>query len=61
MITPHLMCANFFMINLNVIISFMLQIFKTLAKQVAGKLPPRKLTPRKLPPMKIPPYESSPL
>ena len=27
MITFHLMCANFFMINLNVIITFMLQIF----------------------------------
>ena len=27
MITSHLMCANFFMINLNVIITFMLQLF----------------------------------
>ena len=36
MITPHLMCANFFMINLNVIITFMSQIFKTLAKYVTS-------------------------
>ena len=38
MITSHLMCANFFMINLNVIITFMLQLFnnnrETLAKHV---------------------------
>ena len=34
MITPQLMCANLFMINLNVVITFMLQIFKTLAKHV---------------------------
>ena len=27
MITSHLVCANFFMINLNVIITFMLQLF----------------------------------
>ena len=29
MITSHLMCANFFMINLNVIITFMLQLFNS--------------------------------
>ena len=38
MITSHLMCANFFMIDLNVIITFMLQLFnnnrETLAKHV---------------------------
>ena len=38
MITSHLMCANFFMINLNVIITFMLQHFnhnrETMAKHV---------------------------
>ena len=27
MTTSHLMCANFFMINLNIIITFMLQLF----------------------------------
>ena len=27
MITSHLMCANFFMINLNVVKTFMLQLF----------------------------------
>ena len=38
MITSHLMCANFFMINLNVVVTFMLQLFnnnrETLAKPV---------------------------
>ena len=33
-ITSHLMWANFFMINLDVIITFMLQLFKILAKHV---------------------------
>ena len=32
MITSHLMCPNFSIINLNV--TFMLQLFKTLAKHV---------------------------
>ena len=33
-ITSHLMCANFFLINLDVIVIFMLQLFKTLVKDV---------------------------
>ena len=34
MITSHLMRANFFTINLNVIITFMLRLFKTLTKHI---------------------------
>ena len=41
MIASHLMCANFFMISLNVIVTFMLQLFnnnrETMAKHVACK------------------------
>ena len=53
-ITSHLMCANFFMINLNVIITFMLQLFnnnrEALAKHVTYTLSqyPGRIQPGKI-------------